>query len=461
MSTPKKQSSERSALLGGSPKEQYDSASVEMADLDAECAASGPLAITATKRRERTAIRLAVVFCLVFMVVELVGGYIAHSLAILTDAAHLLTDIGAFALSLFSIQVALRGSDHVYSYGYHRAEVVGTLASVFTIWALVGGIVVEAVGRLQTMYMCAHEDIHDLRKRRVDCTPVDSFTMCCLGVLGLAVNLGCAAILSWGGSHGHSHAGLGHGHAHAGGDDHGHSHGGGDHEDHGHAHGGGDDHGHGHGDHDDHGHAHGCDHGDDHGHAHAAGADRHDDHGHADHGKSGKSKSVALNAAFLHALGDSIQSVGVILAGLFIYYMNLRDFGKPTVNHSVYNLADPVCSLLFGVITLYTTKALVGQLLGILMESTPSHIDYRKLRKSLLEIKGVVKLHDLHIWSIGADHAALTVHLVVDREDRYGAVLEQSQNVCKRHGVGHATIQVESREFGDGQCETAVGCHNC
>lgn len=111
--------------------------------------------IAATRDKERRALTRALVFCVFFMVVECVGGYVSHSLAILTDATHLMTDVGAYALSIFSLIAAGRAASDRYSYGWHRAEVLGTLFSVFTIWALVGAIVLEAVSRSWDILECA------------------------------------------------------------------------------------------------------------------------------------------------------------------------------------------------------------------------------------------------------------------------------------------------------------------
>ena len=125
------------------------------ASRDAESPLTKPQEIPPEKQREVTALRAALVFCLAFMCVEIIGGYLSHSLAILTDAAHLLTDVGAFCLALYSIFITLKNASAKYSYGFHRAEVLGTLASVFTIWLLVGAIVLEALRRGSEMYECS------------------------------------------------------------------------------------------------------------------------------------------------------------------------------------------------------------------------------------------------------------------------------------------------------------------
>lgn len=70
-------------------------------------------------------------------------------MAILTDAAHLLADVSSFAVSLLAGYVASKASDTNFSYGYHRVEVLGALASVMTVWLVTGMLVWEAVDRIR------------------------------------------------------------------------------------------------------------------------------------------------------------------------------------------------------------------------------------------------------------------------------------------------------------------------
>jgi len=79
---------------------------------------------------------------------EIVGGVIANSLAILTDAAHMFSDFCGFFISIASIQIGRRPSTKTHSYGYHRAEIIGALVSVVLIWGLTIWLLVEAVERL-------------------------------------------------------------------------------------------------------------------------------------------------------------------------------------------------------------------------------------------------------------------------------------------------------------------------
>lgn len=82
------------------------------------------------------------------MLVEVVGGYLANSLAIASDAAHLLTDFASFMISLFSIWMATRPASRRMSFGWHRAEVVGALTSVLLIWVVTGILCYIATERI-------------------------------------------------------------------------------------------------------------------------------------------------------------------------------------------------------------------------------------------------------------------------------------------------------------------------
>jgi zinc transporter 2 len=181
--------------------------------------------------------------CVFFITVEVVGGYIANSIAIMTDAAHLLSDLLGFQISIVALFLGQRPASMSLTYGYHRAEVVGALCSVILIWGLTIWLLYEAI------------------KRMIVPQKVAGGLMLFTSIIGLFCNLVMAKVLherASGASFGHSHGAGGCG-GHGGGDrgheDHGdnhegHSHGGsGGHE----AHGGHEEHGghgdHGHGDH--------------------------------------------------------------------------------------------------------------------------------------------------------------------------------------------------------------------
>ena len=93
-------------------------------------------------------LRAALAVTAAFFLVEAVGGWVANSLALLSDAGHMLTDMGGLLLALFASWIARRPATRTLTFGYHRAEILGALASGLLIWALAGILVYEAVGRL-------------------------------------------------------------------------------------------------------------------------------------------------------------------------------------------------------------------------------------------------------------------------------------------------------------------------
>src|SRR5271167_4876755 len=84
-----------------------------------------------------------------YLVTELVGGYLTGSLALLSDAVHLLTDIAALCLGMMTLWISTRPASSAKSYGYLRAELLGALLNGLFLWVLVVFIWIEAVGRLR------------------------------------------------------------------------------------------------------------------------------------------------------------------------------------------------------------------------------------------------------------------------------------------------------------------------
>jgi cobalt-zinc-cadmium efflux system protein len=149
-------------------------------------------------RRSRMA--LAVLLTGGFMVAEFIGGWLTGSLALMADAAHMLSDAGALALALGAMTLSRRPADDRRTYGLHRLEVLAAFVNGLTLLVLAVWIVAEAIPRI------THPE------------PVLAGPMMTIAVLGLLVNLVVFRILSSGGktgeasTHAHGHGGHGHGH---------------------------------------------------------------------------------------------------------------------------------------------------------------------------------------------------------------------------------------------------------
>ncbi|KAM4693847.1 putative proton-coupled zinc antiporter SLC30A3 isoform 2-T2 [Discoglossus pictus] len=96
----------------------------------------------------RRKLYFACAVCFIFMIGEVVGGYLAHSLAIMTDAAHLLTDLGSMCVSIFSLWISTRPPTRHMNFGWHRSEILGALASILSIWIVTGVLVYLAAARI-------------------------------------------------------------------------------------------------------------------------------------------------------------------------------------------------------------------------------------------------------------------------------------------------------------------------
>ena len=128
------------------------------------------------------------------MIGEIIGGYLAGSLAIMTDAAHMLSDVAGFMISYFAIYLGGKPASFQMSFGYARAEILGALASIALIWGLIVWLFIEAVHRV------------------VNEETVDGEIMLITACIGLACNIiNIFTLHSCGGGHGHH----GHSHGHA------------------------------------------------------------------------------------------------------------------------------------------------------------------------------------------------------------------------------------------------------
>ncbi|KPA79943.1 hypothetical protein ABB37_04992 [Leptomonas pyrrhocoris] len=378
----------------------------------------------------------AVVFSTVMMLVEAVGGVMSGSLAVLCDAVHMLADVFTILISLFAAYASTWEASDRYSFAWRRAEVIGALASVFTTWALVVWITISAFQRMPQVLLCARYE------ERIGCEVLETPLMLGLGCFGFAMNVLLTSILFCGGVHAHSHGSL---FAH----EHDHSHGGHEHE-HEHEH----SHTHAHS-HDEHGHSHAM--------AEVGGEHIHvSDDPHDAQATTRGSLSVrasrqsnaeappqgAMNqrAALLHVFGDCLQALGVVVAAELTWAGNEWKHNTSSTAHSYFNLADPLLSLVFGIVTISTTRHLVKETWQILMERVPPMLSYADFVDEILLEDAVDEVLDFHIWMVGPSLSMLCATLSTAEElppVEAQRLLERLTDRCMEMGVQHCTFQVE------------------
>jgi len=158
---------------------------------------------------------------------------------------------------------------------------------------------------------------------------------------------------------------------------------------------------------------------------------------------SRSSHDLNIRGAFLHMLGDTLSTAAVIVGGAAILYT-----GRTWI--------DPALSLIIAALILWSSFGIVRETMNILLEGTPRGIDVSKIRTAMMEVGGVVEVHDLHVWSIGSNWHALASHVTVGVQTMERLEEIQSALHCAvrdRFHIAHTTIQLDRD-----RCETVNDC---
>ncbi len=148
--------------------------------------------------------------------------------------------------------------------------------------------------------------------------------------------------------------------------------------------------------------------------------------------REGRGESLNLQAAWLHVLADTLGSLQAIAAAAMIWI-----FG--------WNWADPVASIIIGVLIILSSWTVLKESVAVLMESSPLHIDVDEVLEAMKEVEGTEGVHDLHIWTITSGMVALSAHVLPETECDRDDLLKRLSNTLKhRFAISHATIQIES-----------------
>lgn len=157
---------------------------------------------------------------------------------------------------------------------------------------------------------------------------------------------------------------------------------------------------------------------------------------------SKNSHSLNTRAALIHALGDLLGSLVAIIAGAVIYFTG-------------WSMIDPILSLIVIAILISSNYRIIKKSSIILMAGVPEHLDYESVGHDLKAIKGVVAVHDLHIWYISANESALAAHVIACKPEEWPELLTDCQKMLwETHKIGHITLQPE---FDSQKCKQ-IGC---
>ena len=257
------------------------------------------------------------------LVAGVVGGIVFDSLALLADAGHVLTDVGAIALALFAARMARRPPTPQRTFGFRRGEILAALVNGLTLVAIAVLVFVAAISRLS------------------DPPDVEGAGVLIIGALSLVGN-GVAGWLL----------------------------------------------------------------------------------------VRGDRENLNLEGVLRHTAADALGSVGVIAAGAIVLAGGS-------------NAADPIVSMLIGVLILLGSWRLVREPFNVLMESAPEGMDVQQVGAAMCSIEGVREVHDLHIWEVTSGFPALAAHVRTEPTEDADAVRERIEAMLHdQFHLEHTTLQV-------------------
>ena len=152
-------------------------------------------------------------------------------------------------------------------------------------------------------------------------------------------------------------------------------------------------------------------------------------------------KGESLNEEILswHLLEDVLGWIGILVGGLVIYFWKIY-------------ILDPLLTIGLTVFILYSVVKSSKEAVNILLEGVPKHINIDQVKQEIKSIKGVIDVHDLHVWSLEGETDILTTHVVLEDEllissDKTRKIIKE---ILKKHHVEHSTIEFESKYFCSG-----------
>jgi len=144
-----------------------------------------------------------------------------------------------------------------------------------------------------------------------------------------------------------------------------------------------------------------------------------------------RAASINVEAAFRHVLADLLGSFGVLAAAVVILTTGWLQ-------------ADPIVSILIGLLVLASAWTILRDSTQILLEATPRGMDATEIGRRLAGAPGVVEVHDLHVWTITSGFPALSAHVLVrPGEDCHGRRRELERLLHDEFGIEHTTLQVD------------------
>jgi len=297
--------------------------------------------ILSNGNNNKKALKLVLSLTSGFFVVQILIGLYVGSLALISDAGHMLVDVAGLVMALLAISFAQRPATPIRTYGFYRAEILASLLNSLFLTILSIFILIEASQRI------------------FQPTEIHGLPIIIVAAIGLGINLLGVRLLSNVKLNDSSSGNI-----------------------------------------------------------------------HSDEPQ--QIENLNIHGAYLEVLADTIGSAGVIVAGIIIQITGIY-------------LADPLISIGIVALILPRTWLLLKKAIHILIEGTPSHLCHDEIKSSLLNVKGVTGVFDLHVWTITTGIYALSAHVVVININKSQTILQEINSILeKTFKITHATIQIES-----------------
>lgn len=269
---------------------------------------------------------MALLISSAIVVIEFTGGFLGHSLALLSDSGHVLTDVLGIGVSILTLRLGRKQHTAKRTFGYHRAEIFAALVNGSTLIAVALLIIYEAFLRFQQP------------------ASVQGPLVLSLASLGLVGNLATTGLLA-------------------------------------------------------------------------------------------RSRKTSLNVrgVFLHAIGDTVSSIAVIVSSLVVVFAG-------------YSGLDPIAAVLIGILIMRSAYSLVRDSTNILLEATPRDLQLEDIAKTIRSVEGVKGVHDLHVWTITSGMYALSGHVTLDSDkiSQGSLIIENvAAKLKESFGIEHITLQME------------------
>jgi cobalt-zinc-cadmium efflux system protein len=149
--------------------------------------------------------------------------------------------------------------------------------------------------------------------------------------------------------------------------------------------------------------------------------------------RDGSEHDLNIRSTFVHLMGDVLSTVGAVVAGVIIYFTGA-------------NWLDAFVSVLIAVLILWNAWGILRETINILLEATPRDVDMTAMLNDVLQVQGVMGVHDLHVWSITGNLRTMSAHiLTADIPISNGSAIQAAINelVAQRYNIVHATLQLE------------------